>query len=251
MVTEDDPPTFTLFPGLPPELRIKIWYHSLPGPRIIEAACDPQGPSSFSFNGAHPPSVLRACRESRDTALSVYKPLFESDIRRNYLLGNRSKTLPLIYINPAHDTIYVSTPYDSDRRRLIYPEFAQRYPDVTSAQSIAVDFSNSRDISTILTSIIRSHPNGLKEIVLVPVLGSSNRIYGVKEPEILFERDSDPLYGYGRAEDEARDVGAALCPGICVRVMAVKTTRASAHPRQEGDYYGSDHYYSDDYDSDD
>ncbi|KAH7377499.1 hypothetical protein BKA64DRAFT_253319 [Cadophora sp. MPI-SDFR-AT-0126] len=218
-MTQDDPPTFTLFSNLPSELRIKIWYYSLPGPRINEAACR-QGLStisSFSFNGAHPPSVFRVCRESRDVALCVYKPLFEHDILRNRILGDRLNTLPLTYIDLAHDTIYVSMPHDlDDRRRLVYPEFAQRYPDITSVQSIAVDFGNSEDISTILTAIIRSPAKSLKEIVLVTVLGSSNRDYSVKESEICLLNQTG-THGVGM---HRRKIRREIWGPRCVRIFA-------------------------------
>ena len=129
MTRDGPPPTFTLFPNLPTELRIKIWQYSLLGPRIIEAAYLPE--PFFSFNGAHPPPVFQACRESRDVALSVYKPLFESAVGKDHI-HNTIKTLPHIYINPTHDTIYISTPYYHDRGKFVYPESAQRYPNITS-----------------------------------------------------------------------------------------------------------------------
>jgi hypothetical protein len=242
---------FTLFPNLPPELRIKIWHFSLPGPRIIEVKPLADGPFSeraFHFNGAHPPPVLGACRESRGIALSVYKPLFETDILRNRTLGNKLKELPLVYIDPAHDTIYVSTPdypfrSTADPRTLIYPEFALKYPDIARVQSVAVDFGNSEDIShdisTILTAVIRWSSKSLKEIVLVSAF-YSNRSRNSKESEILFVEPD----GEAQAKNKARDIAAAFCPDIRVRVMSIKTLWALTRPSSGG-------IELDDYDSDD
>ena len=231
-ITRDGPPpTFTLFPNLPAELRIKIWRYSLPGPRIIEAAYHDL---SFSFNGAHPPPVFQACRDSRNVALSVYKPLFKSAMRKD-----RFKTLPHIYINPAHDTVYISTPYGHGE--FVYPEFAQRYPDITSIQSVVVDISNSNAISAVLTDVLSSSSESLREIVLVDEFSSSHRIYGLKEPDIVFvEPGPWSVICYPRA----RDIGAALCPDVCIKVMAVKTLWVLAHS-SEGLTEGDETYDSD------
>ena len=241
---------FTIFLNLPSKLRIKIQYYSLLGPYIIKVAYYERLSTvfSFSFNSAYPLLVFQVCRESRDIALSIYKPLFKSDILRNRILSNRLKTLPLIYINPAHNTIYLSTPYNpNDRKRLVYPEFAQRYPDIVSVQSIAVDLSNSEDISTILTTIIRQSPKSLKEIVLVPIHGTLNRSYSVKELEILFvEPDRDLQYRHIQAEDKVREIRATLCPDICVKVIAIKILQALTYPRRgqvELDDYNSDNSF--------
>jgi hypothetical protein len=60
--------------------------------------------------------------------------------------------------------------------------------------------------------------------VLVDDFSSSNRHYSLKEPDILFV-EPGPGSGiyYPRARDLARDIGAALRPDVCIRVMVVKT----------------------------
>ncbi|KAE9380709.1 hypothetical protein N431DRAFT_134798 [Stipitochalara longipes BDJ] len=75
-------PSFPLFPLLPPELRNKIWFFSLPGPRLIylstpSDASHPQwGCYPFSksacFPRCAPIPLLSICRESRAIALPLY-----------------------------------------------------------------------------------------------------------------------------------------------------------------------------------
>jgi hypothetical protein len=64
--------TFTLFPKLPIELRLKIWEEALPGPRIIEIHHDDN--RLYNFEGEDevnrievklPPPILHSvCQES-------------------------------------------------------------------------------------------------------------------------------------------------------------------------------------------
>ncbi|KAF8847687.1 hypothetical protein BDZ45DRAFT_754644 [Acephala macrosclerotiorum] len=72
MARDGPQPTFT---GLPTELQIKIWYYTLPAPRIIQLH---NLNSSFSFH---------------EVALSVLEPTF-----------TRNNELPPMYIDLAHDT---------------------------------------------------------------------------------------------------------------------------------------------------
>ncbi|KAF4123245.1 hypothetical protein GMORB2_6795 [Geosmithia morbida] len=69
--------SFTLFPQLPPEIRLRIWDLTLPSSRLIPIRCgyDPS-PSSTSvgpgcFSPASIPPSLQACIESRQHALST------------------------------------------------------------------------------------------------------------------------------------------------------------------------------------
>jgi 2EXR family len=93
-MTEPSPPTvsmnpslapqilteFTLFPCLPIELRIKIWRHALPGPRIIEFYQIPDGPAyggdfiAKVGRGSHLEllRLVKTCRESRDIVEQCY-----------------------------------------------------------------------------------------------------------------------------------------------------------------------------------
>jgi len=108
---------FTLFPKLPPELRIRIWKFSLPGTsssgndklftnsniliaetRFIEV----RNVGNVSFEaksskvlGAKPPANFSACRESRSEALPLYKPF-------QIFPGPSS---PTVFLNPDMDIL--------------------------------------------------------------------------------------------------------------------------------------------------
>jgi len=71
-------PTFTTFPRLPTELRLKIWRHCFPKPRaipIFQRNYDEDGPDQkiirFECFTPHP-TVLAVNRESRNEALRFY-----------------------------------------------------------------------------------------------------------------------------------------------------------------------------------
>jgi hypothetical protein len=77
--------SFTLFPDLPSELRIKIWHHALSIPRIVEmddtryhGRSPPDGGVAYMaahwhFRNQNPPPLLSTCSESRNEALNAYK----------------------------------------------------------------------------------------------------------------------------------------------------------------------------------
>jgi hypothetical protein len=75
------PTEFSLFPRLPVELRLKIWKHALPGPRIIEFYQTPEGPESGNDfiakvgRGSHLEllELVKTCRESRNTVEKSYR----------------------------------------------------------------------------------------------------------------------------------------------------------------------------------
>jgi hypothetical protein len=78
--------SFTLFPKLPVELRLRIWRHAISVPQIIEYGKvivskrlllpnGKKGPTKreWCFRTLNPSPLLRACRESRVEALPLYR----------------------------------------------------------------------------------------------------------------------------------------------------------------------------------
>jgi hypothetical protein len=63
------------FAALPAELRIKIWKHLLPGPRIVPVSYSRELQKYISDG---PPPILNVCSESRSIFLSVYTKLIIS-----------------------------------------------------------------------------------------------------------------------------------------------------------------------------
>lgn len=119
--------SFTLFPELPTELRLKIWGHALPGPRIIRISSAPYYPSpgkaldiTFErFIAGFPrntmsrkltvhadertlKSLFRTCKESRDVVMQGYRLLFQNPIGK------------YICIDPSIDTLFFSDTDASD-----------------------------------------------------------------------------------------------------------------------------------------
>jgi hypothetical protein len=68
--------TFTCFPRLAPEIRLKIWCLAVLEPRILELEFLDEGrwhsPTPYS---AITPASLHVCRESRQEALKTYQRL--------------------------------------------------------------------------------------------------------------------------------------------------------------------------------
>jgi hypothetical protein len=73
------PNVFHYFPQLPPELRRKIWYHALPGPRVVSFDFVHRSRDSMPhFETNHgPPTLLHVCNESREVALESYDLAFQ------------------------------------------------------------------------------------------------------------------------------------------------------------------------------
>jgi hypothetical protein len=69
--------TFTLFPKLATELRLKVWKMVLPGPRVVVVEYSKK--TKLPFSPARIPVILQVNRESRDEALKSYTLAFGLD----------------------------------------------------------------------------------------------------------------------------------------------------------------------------
>jgi hypothetical protein len=58
---------FTLFPQLPPEIRIRIWQHAISVPRIVEVKFN----KDWQYK-SKPPALLLCNKESRQECLKAY-----------------------------------------------------------------------------------------------------------------------------------------------------------------------------------
>ncbi|KAI0877260.1 hypothetical protein GGS24DRAFT_447843 [Hypoxylon argillaceum] len=116
---------FTLFPLLPPELRIQIWRLSCHR-RVVEVSYDPE--EDRCTTTAAVPAVLQACHESRSEALRVYQKSF----------GTMSHE-PRIYFYREMDTLYIPRPpfmgYDDSSR-----SFADLIRDANYIVHLAIDY---------------------------------------------------------------------------------------------------------------
>lgn len=102
------PRSFSLFPMLPVELRLKIWKLALPGPRIVEVYLDrvvPDLDRSYYHEdilrvNTPPPALMHVNWESRSIALEKYW----------LRLGNAEVKDDFTRIDPAEDTIFIPWP---------------------------------------------------------------------------------------------------------------------------------------------
>jgi hypothetical protein len=95
--TSDQPsPTFTLFPKLPTELRLKIWKHARQ-PRIIRFKYKSNNSSWSHLRAiAKPPVLFQVNREAREAALKIYELTFKSILNKQP-----------IYIDYKVDALYM------------------------------------------------------------------------------------------------------------------------------------------------
>jgi hypothetical protein len=112
LATTNTEQVFTLFPKLPPELRLKIWKQALPGPRVVlfciwdmlqgnraEVArrCD-------STNSLI--TITHVCQEARGVVLNTYDKLVNV-IQPSLDIPRDQEEHPFVYVDYSKDTVYV------------------------------------------------------------------------------------------------------------------------------------------------
>jgi hypothetical protein len=110
--SDDNSPTFTLFPKLPLELRRKIWKEACSVPRLVDLWASflftPQmgfdasfRPMAYdSYSSKSPPTVLYASHESRVVAMENYKLCFGCEINEVSDRARLRVSIPAeIYVN--------------------------------------------------------------------------------------------------------------------------------------------------------
>lgn len=99
----DKQQSFTLFPGLPFELRHDIWQHALHDDlpaRLLNI--------NHSRSSCNLPTLLQTNRESRRIALSVYVPWpLRGHLLPVWELKDPSYQIPYVYVSPSTDTFIV------------------------------------------------------------------------------------------------------------------------------------------------
>jgi len=108
-------PRFEYFPQLPAELRLKIWSHLLPGPRLVEVVwkvtrihtpvSNPSNPKRIKaryIGNERPPNLLHVCQESREEARRSLTLRLATDDQHSP-----------IFVDPVRDTIYLRCRLDN------------------------------------------------------------------------------------------------------------------------------------------
>src|SRR6187402_1059733 len=121
----DTPPaitstSFTRFPDLPTELRLKIWGFAWQAQRVVELQYCIVDRQFFSFQ--HLPAVLHTSRESREAGLQYYHLSFGTD-----------RHPPGTYFNAANDIVYFgSRQYDDEIEYML--KYFRSHADSTDPQ---------------------------------------------------------------------------------------------------------------------
>jgi len=102
----DAEPVFTVFPKLPPEMRLKIWKHALPGPRVVPYVPGRRrqcvGKRCSAINSTI--KITYVCRESCQVVQSAYEKL---PVIFDPSTVQCSEKQPYVYVDYSIDAIYV------------------------------------------------------------------------------------------------------------------------------------------------
>jgi hypothetical protein len=108
---------FAFFPKLPKEMRLMIWKHAMPGPRMLELEYN-------HVNLAHDGPVILTHSDPRVAALSASQES-RSEAQRRYTLSLPGwKTGQNLFLDPAIDTVVIAWNwlFESDEHPPIFPE---------------------------------------------------------------------------------------------------------------------------------
>lgn len=112
---------FTLFLQLPIELRLKIWRHARPSPRVIELFWECS--LKTSANSCTPaPILLHVCREPRTETLKMFQLVLRNSDDSTVAKWTKDYRRP-IYIDPACDTLFIKRSEDSPPLEDLVEEF--------------------------------------------------------------------------------------------------------------------------------
>ncbi|KAG4428246.1 hypothetical protein IFR05_016269 [Cadophora sp. M221] len=95
---------FHPFPSLPIELRLKIWQHARPGPRVLHLLHNRRINHLVTIVPA--PALLHTNHEARSETLKVLKLFFDP---RWDAATAAVRSFPYVYVNPEIDTFYFPT----------------------------------------------------------------------------------------------------------------------------------------------
>lgn len=196
--TSDLSTKFTLFPYLPPELRLEIWKYALNFPRLIVVSYTTttgEDDKRVFVDTPPPPSCLSVCRESRVEALKVYSNHFITSLCR--------APTP---INFASDCFLLGGP-DADididyLMSLLLPETSHRIRHLHVSRGCYKEFAywtHLRPRYPGLEELTISFPTGA---ALLPythecwyaALPSDNKNHVIKDE--LFEREDEEMGGW-------------------------------------------------------
>ena len=136
---------------------------------------------------------------------------------------DKNKNLPPIYIDLAHDTIYLTA---SSNRLFAFQAFTRSFPDIAKIQSLAVEPSTS-DITLLLIDIMVSF-GCPREIMLVVRCQSQIHMFDFPEHIKFSEPEGVPWSSWPTWKDMEASLERAASHDCVVRVMEAKIAGLSA-----------------------
>lgn len=133
--------SFTLFPLLPTELRIKIWELVAGQPRNVELSCTLTSfylPEGRWFSHSKPPAIFHVCLESRSVATSTFSVFYFSPLNLGASCSNP------IYINFEAETLWLcSDLHESWARDLLEnnPQLKEKLKFIAVKESLWKDLN--------------------------------------------------------------------------------------------------------------
>lgn len=154
------PETFTLFPLLPAELRLRIWHLIANTPRSVELTCTPTAshlPEGKWLSHSKSPVIFQICSESRAVALSAYTTLAFSP-------GQIGVPCSLPFrLNFSADTLWLCEDLHPAWARDLLEKNEQLKEEL---KFLVVTKKLWKELNEVeLTSPLESHPPGTKEVV--------------------------------------------------------------------------------------
>lgn len=186
------PRTFHHFSALPTEIRLLIWQHALPGPRVIEIRTSNISIGIHnSYRWLKPrsicriPTLLHVCRESRTEALKRYQLSFGLETTR--YLGTL-RTAPGIFIDFEKDIVFFGQKSNYSAMQLGTRE--GEFKGLEKVRRMAMGTQDGRG-GNVVYDIDFGVLKGVKELIFVAQTGGE-RIFDLgKEPNLVLFEDAD------------------------------------------------------------
>lgn len=209
--------SFTLFPNLSQEIRLKIWRYALPGPRIIKLSTDPVLKNL----------VMQASNSSTLTSLYHTSKEAHAAVRQQYGLYFRRRlgfAKLAILFNPDVDILHISDPQTLEK---FYNEGLHLHP--THVKSLALYLPLKRtDLGFIFD--LKTHSKtyyrvlkamvGLKKVIFVDANSDANGREEIDDQEVeLMSRDLRAVVGNAEKCDFGHGYDPSLLKGVQFEVV--------------------------------
>lgn len=212
--TTNEESVFSLFPLLPPEIRLEIWLHSLQRPRIIKvyfehhigepAEVETPPRSRAIVQGYQALSkLLRVNRESRRAALSFYRVHIPCRLKEGSTEEGMMR-LGTFYFNPEYDFLWINSGFSAKETLIGFLYHLKNTYDPRHAGllKLAVDTNGLRandlcflrpsDLSNSLRAAFIETLTHIQEVFFVQTVAAGRHVLGyrsgIEAPETILNR---------------------------------------------------------------